>query len=1379
MLPRRATLAGLGLAGFWLVTSATAEETLPADVQPFALPAATLLQQTTAPPARDKFPAVMLHDKQTYEFDDQQRLTLTEHKIYRIDDASAVTDFGQVRAVWDPSRQARPKIRARVVTKDGREHQFDPATLADESASDRDPLIFEDTRLLRGPLPAIAPGSVIEMEAIITDQEPMFAAGRTNQVYLAPSGAVERTIIIVSAPTSVPLRYAKRAMPQATVTDEVRDGRRIITVRQGPLALEAEKIFVEAAGDQPYWPEFQFSTGESWPAVAGAYGKLAEPFIRPDEVRSLLPKELPAERGELVASLLKILHERVRYTGVLFGQGKIVPNPPSVTLERRFGDCKDKAVVFVSLLRAAGLPAEVVLLNAGTNADVDPELPGVGNFNHMIVHVPGEQPLWIDATVEHMKVGELPIQDAGRWALLIGEDGAQLVRTPEPRPADEFRDEKREIRLTDFGPADMHVTGRRNGARAAQYRELWSAGNKAAEKRRDDLFKTIYSAKTVVRAATGEDPATGFFTYDADLKGITEAATNFDEANLSMNLWSLFSDMPYGLIASDEALKEPDPDDEDADDADADDKPKPPRTIDWVFEPFSRVLRIEVIPPPGFQLRALPENRELTFGPARLSKSFERDANGHAIATIRVDTGRGRYTADEGRAFRESFQKHEPDLSLDIWFDHDAAVLMSAGDEAGAVRRHAELTSAEPAKAIHRLRAAMQLLDLGLVEEARAEAQKATEIDPKSGFAFYKLGTVLESDDLGRRFGARFDWEGSIKAHREAIRLEPDKLEYILELAATAENNREGIRYGPGADLDLAIANYRKLVEKRPDWADGTGYLVQCMWHARQYAEIEALAAKFPDEQRIATVRLAARIMTAGATVALREDASRSDVTTHNKRVDAALPMLWFQRKYDQAREVTAASGAEARQGQNAFVMQLLYKIVNQEELPPAPATATGAAQSVMRIAIHQPVDTKALQGWISEKARLKGDSKWLVEKVADIGRVLEDDTSKYFGQNSPFLTDLILSNLEYKEPEAAGGAERITVQMNGAAVTQLYLVPENNAWRVLTIEPYWQPLGREALTRLDAGETAAATAWLDAVRDEIERDPNYETGRFKQFVTAWPHKPVPKDDAVIRLAAHTLLVGDSMVATSAEELHKFGPKLTTDAQRGLLQTLLYDVAKDQGDKALAVSTAEASYPEDPSSDDRLWLLASAYDFAGRWQDVERVSREWLDSQPNNEIPQGYLVESLVAQGRASEGLELLAAKVRRGRASPKQLNNYAWQALVADAVDDGVVSAAESSYNQQSRRNYASAHTLACVYAAAGRIADARKMLLQLFTDYSRVKADSGEIMLIRGLIAENLGATKTAIKIYRKIEKPKYSTTDSVYAIATSRLPRLEGSP
>jgi hypothetical protein len=39
--------------------------------------------------------------------------------------------------------------------------------------------------------------------------------------------------------------------------------------------------------------------------------------------------------------------------------------------------------------------------------DLDPEMPVLSVFNHVIVHVPGEQPLWIDPTDPDLALGML------------------------------------------------------------------------------------------------------------------------------------------------------------------------------------------------------------------------------------------------------------------------------------------------------------------------------------------------------------------------------------------------------------------------------------------------------------------------------------------------------------------------------------------------------------------------------------------------------------------------------------------------------------------------------------------------------------------------------------------------------------------------------------------------------------------------------------------------------------------------------------------------------------------------------------------------------------------------------------------------------------
>ena len=88
--------------------------------------------------------------------------------------------------------------------------------------------------------------------------------------------------------------------------------------------------------------------------------------------------------------LLDYLDREVRYTGIEFGEAAIVPHDPAEMLSHKYGDCKDKATLLVTMLRAAGIPAYVALLNVGSRMDVPADLPGMGLFDHAIVFVPGD-----------------------------------------------------------------------------------------------------------------------------------------------------------------------------------------------------------------------------------------------------------------------------------------------------------------------------------------------------------------------------------------------------------------------------------------------------------------------------------------------------------------------------------------------------------------------------------------------------------------------------------------------------------------------------------------------------------------------------------------------------------------------------------------------------------------------------------------------------------------------------------------------------------------------------------------------------------------------------------------------------------------------------
>lgn len=1367
-------MAGLRLrVAAWVAAACSVAATWPSvsqgtEVEPFSLTASALLEFATAPARRDEYAVAFQREAHRFEFDERHGLTLTTHQIYRVDAPEAVETYGQVGSLWEPYRQAKPVLRARVVTPDGREHQFDPATLSDETVATGDARKFDDLHYLRGPLPAIATGSVVEILVVVTDVEPKFASGSSFAVMLGAHGAVESTSVTVITPRSLPFKYQTELLPHAVVSEGEVGGARQFTLSQGPLALDWKDAYVEASGPAPLQPSLKFSTAESWEEVAAAYATLVEPTIRPDDVRALLPAGLPADPRQRLAALIRILHERVRYTGVFFGQGDIVPNPPSVTLERRFGDCKDKSVVLASLLRAAGMPAQVVLLNSGIGVDVDPELPGIGGFNHMIVHVPGED-LWIDATAEFLGAGDVPYENSGRWALIIGPPGHAFNKTPAAQPAENREVEQRVVRLADIGPGEVQLTARVNGPDAAVYRQLADRDSKEVRKELLEQFRESFSAKSASGFEVREDAGQGSVTIAVDLHRVEAAATSLEESGIVMSLAELFAKLPYGLRSK------PPADSGLADEEGSASRPET-RTLDWVFQPYISELEIKVVPPKGFKLRSVPKGGETSLGPLVLTQTYREEADGSLTGTIRANSMRGRYTADEARAFREAYFAAESSLLLAVRFDHEAWQLARKGQAAAALRRHEALIEAEPRKAMPLVRKAAQLLEFGLVDEAKAHAERATRVEPEIAWAFNMLGTVLQSDEMGRRLRGPFDRAGSLKALREAVRLDPDDLDMRLNLAATAEHNAQGLRFGKGSDLDLAADCYRYIVEKRPDWREGTKQLAHVLWQQHKYDEAIRAAEKAENDRFTASIRLAARVMQVGADVALREDASRTDAAGHQARIGIAMVMLWTQRNYEEAKTLLSAFGAGSLpQGSSSFV-ELFENIARTDVQQKPQPTAAGMAEFLVHLMFSDEVTEEKLSPWLSEHARSDEDVAILLSEFRKGSRQVSSGFGFGVGGSAEFIRDLVLSNLAVQEAPFADRARRMIVTLGGKGMGSYYLVEENSAWKLLAVNVYALPVTREGHRLLEAGDAAGARAWLAAVKSEFEAIPNSEHGPYKHFLAALPTTSALDDPVALRLAALALLVVNSPEYADAEDLQRAAVGLSTPVQLEVLEAARFEIGWEAGDGALALQAAENLEKLKPGSAESMRMRAVAYEESGRWQDAEKASRTWIAERPGDPAAKRALVRALNGQGRYADALEFLAPEVRDGTADASQLNSYAWQALRAGAVDAVAVKAAENASGQRQRRDFASSHTLACVYADQGRVADARRVLLQMLEEHPQIDPTDGEIWLIRGLVAESLGESGAATRSYRQIEKPESSTADSVYAIAETRIARLE---
>lgn len=1291
--------------------------------------------------------------------------------IYRVLDADGVRDWGSVTARWEPWRSERPQIRARVIAPDGSVKELQQSHVDEGPVHDAVPDVLTSGRRLRAPLPSLRIGSVVEYEVTWSRSQPVIPGISSGAWFFGMGLASGLSRVILTAPESLSLRDVPRLVAAEAGSRRVEDGRSVITWTRRDIPAARPPLLALPSGT-PRWERVSWTTASSWDAVAEGYSAVVERVLAGTDVSA----EAKAAAGDATdmrtaaARCLTWIHERVRYTGLAFGEAAIVPATPATCLARGFGDCKDKATLFVAMMRSLGHRADVVLVRPGfSDEDIDPGVPGIGSFTHAIAAI-GEPPVFVDVTVPEAAFGELPLGVPGRLALIARRGIADLTRIPAESPETDRVLETVTVRLAEEGPGSLTELTESWGPMAVESRAgMVGTTQEELEKRLADWCRVAWlaeAAESVEASSAADLSAPTTLSYRAVRAG--RAVTEYPHAYVGAVDGDWINHLA-GLIPVPDADAGDETREREAREALRTEPAQLPRLFRW-----ERVYRIE--PPPGWEVSSIPEAMGWAAGPVSYAMRAAAEADGTVSVNHRFDTGNGKLTAAEFRELRKHVAEHREADGPVISFQAVSDRLLGEGDIKGALAEHRKLSALHPTEALHLVHLSSTLLGIGLGDAARKAAGDAIRAEPSAASGHVALARALTHDSFGRPFKANADLAAALSSAREAVKVDPENIEARTLLAALLSlDDHGGVNWDPTASRQAAAA-WAEVVASDSDASAGSVLnLIFAHFRAGDVVQMRQALQAWQGERTLEmdALDLATTAIESGLQAGLKL---------------AATPSL---RRHDRANLLQLAATTCMQSRSYELAADLLIEAARGSAL----AAEIGARADLLRAV--QRVDPAAIGQGTPESAARRAFALIMGRDVASIETAFASDPllgftrsdlargalegfaeSRQGNDNADMppavMRDLVCSSIRASEQCDGAGRCRVLIRLpNPAGTSSLTAVmrQEGDAWGITMVNPDVGIAGQFALDHAKAGRLEAARHWLDwAYHEGIPADSG------KHAAPIWRAGQEASGEEVRRAATFLAALSDAS-GNAASELNIMREAAITDEERESIDRRLFMAhasAKRHAETARVGMPLIASELE-PSA--VVFLTAGAVRAAGNSEATQALAAQLMSRWPEAPMIAMYQADVLGDRGDFDGALALMRSIEDSGRAGDLEhhlRNHIAWFGLIAGEPAASLLGVAREG--AAGPPSAARLHTLACVLAEAERPLEALQTLVRSM-NVGASNAPRRHDHHVLGRIAESYGEIDAARASYEKArsEESKHEPAD-VAILASRRLQALD---
>ena len=389
-------------------------------------------------------PYVYLLDDGIVRFEADGTGSRTYRQVVQILTRDGVDDWAEQTFSYLEGRERLRINWIRVLKPDGTIISDGPSHEQETSASVPEAYpVYTDLKLHRVSLGGVAPGTLVDFSYTTEFIDPPLRGDFSSGWRVTTGRPVRRSRFIVDVPANLPLRIKEENTESLRRTVE-QHGRRVYTwatanvpaIRPEPFAGYPNDVDMLVTVSSPItWGKIaQWYAGLS----SDRYSLTADTAHVADTLAVVHAVAGVVAGAKTLEDSLRAVHrwiaQDIRYVSLSLGRGGYQPRFPLEVVTTGFGDCKDKATLFVAIARSFGAKAYPVLANL--NGEPDSTLPSIGQFDHEIAALATPTGYrYLDLTAEVIPWGDVPPYLQGEVGLLVRPDGkGELVHFPEDPP---------------------------------------------------------------------------------------------------------------------------------------------------------------------------------------------------------------------------------------------------------------------------------------------------------------------------------------------------------------------------------------------------------------------------------------------------------------------------------------------------------------------------------------------------------------------------------------------------------------------------------------------------------------------------------------------------------------------------------------------------------------------------------------------------------------------------------------------------------------------------------------------------------------------------------------------------------------------------------